>query len=510
MNNQFKEDNSLVHQLFQYIFGLYCVVAILVTGIHIFEEYKFTKSSIAKELETYQSIFGPILEQALWNLDRDQIDVATEAVISVPIIVGIKIERFQGKQLIPYINKNSDSGTLTNHEQFSYSFPITYTAPGTRQPLGKVTLYSDTSVVLERLKLGFTFLIINALIKGIALWLIFWWGSKKLLIKPLTSLKKSISSLHFDNLDDINIDLGIKNKNELSVIESSFNTMVNELMHAKKVITDFNNQLEKNVIKRTDELRVAKEIAEKATLAAESSCKAKNEFLSTISHELRTPMNGIQGTMYLLSKTNLDGKQLKYLEMADTCSQQMLQLINNMLDIIKIDNGTLALKISEFDIYSSLEKLYLKEKINNKNPNINFIFDAESLKNTLVIGDKDRIIQIFESIISNALKFTESGQIKIEVHKEEVITPNTKEIRIYASVQDTGIGIEKDKANTLFDSFFVSDSSTNRIHNGTGLGLAISKGLCKIMKGSISVTSKPGEGSIFKFDITLPMAKKHQ
>ena len=99
MNNQFKEDNSLVHQLFQYIFGLYCVVAILVTGIHIFEEYKFTKSSIAKELETYQSIFGPILEQALWNLDRDQIDVATEAVISVPIIVGIKINAFKASNL---------------------------------------------------------------------------------------------------------------------------------------------------------------------------------------------------------------------------------------------------------------------------------------------------------------------------------------------------------------------------------------------------------------------------
>lgn len=505
MTSQFQEDHSLAHQLFQYIFGLYCLIAIIVTGIQIYEEYKFTKNAIAKELETYQSIFSPILEQALWNLDREQINVVTEAVLSVPIIVGIKIERFQGKTLIPYIAK--ETSEPTNNEKFSHSFPIVYTAPGTKQPLGEATLYSDSSIVLDRLKMGFIFLIINALIKGIALWFIFWWVSRKLLIRPLNSLIKSISSIHFESLDDVNIDLEIKNKNELSVIESSFNEMISEIIHAKKAITEFNNQLEKNVSQRTVELTLAKEEAEKATREAEISSKAKNDFLSVISHELRTPMSGIQGSMYLLSKTDLDEKQLKYLEMTDICTHRMLQLISDMLDTIKLDNGSLLLQKSEFDIHSALDNLFNDEKHNNKSPDLDIVFNTEAIKDTLVIGDKDRVIQIFKYIISNAVKFTDSGSIKIDIDKKESISGEQNLVHIYASIEDTGIGIDARKLDTLFDSFFIGDSSASREHMGSGLGLSICKRLCEMMNGSISVTSKLGQGSLFKFEIVLPLSK---
>lgn len=505
MTSQFKEDHSLAHQLFQYIFGLYCLIAVIVTGIQIYEEYKFTKNAIAKELETYQSIFSPILEQALWNLDREQVDVVSDAIMSVPIIVGVKIERFQGKRLISYIDKGIEE--TTSSEQFSYSFPIVYTAPGTKQPLGEATLYSDSSIVLERLKLGFIFLIINALIKGIALWFIFWWVSRKFLIRPLNSLIEFISSIHFESLDDMKVDLNIKNKNELSVIESTFNDMINEIIHAKKAITDFNNQLEKNVSKRTIELNIAKEEAEKATIAAELSSQAKNDFLSVISHELRTPMSGIQGSMYLLRKTDLDEKQLKYLEMTDICTHRMLQLISDMLDTIKIDNGSLLLQRSEFDIHKELVSLFNDEIDNNKNTELDISYNIDAIKDTLVIGDKDRVIQIFKYLMSNALKFTESGFIKIDISKQALKSGDQKFVRIYASIEDSGIGIDARKLDTLFDSFFIGDSSSTREHMGSGLGLSICKKLCEMMNGSISVTSKLGKGSLFKFEIVLPLAR---
>lgn len=433
MKNQRKENRSLAHPLFQYIFGLYCLVAVLVTCIHLYEEYAFTKNAIAKELETYQSTFSPILEQALWNLDKAQIDVATKAVVSVPIIVGIEIERYQDDQLKPYSSRFSNTSKNNSHQQFSYSFPITDQSENNEQPIGKVILYSDTSMVLERLRSGFTFIIVNALIKAIALGLILWWVNKRLLKRPLDSSK--------------------------------------------------------------------------AALDLESSNKAKSKFLSTMNHELRTPMGGIQGALYLLGETNPTAKQLEYLNIADISSHKMLQLISDMLDIIKIDSGELQLNNANFDLYSSLEALYKAEKEKNKNPTVDIIFNADSIKNTLVYGDKERVIQIFEYIISNALKFTESGYIKVDIQKEEVTESGRESVRLYASIADTGIGISTKRIATLFDSLLLADSSSSREHEEAGLGLSICKSLCEMMGGSISVTSQLDEGSIFKFDIVMPLAQ---
>lgn len=514
VKTQFKEDSSLAHQLFQYIFGLYCVIAILVTGIHIFEEYKFTKNSITKELETYQSIFSPILEQALWDLDREQIEVATEAIISVPIIVGIEIERYLGDKLQPYSSEYSSKIKKNSHEQFSYSFPIIYQSENNEQSLGKATFYSDTSIVLERLKLGFTFLIINALIKGIALWLIFWWVSKKLLIRPLNKLKDTITNLRYDNLGENKVDLGVQQQNELSIIETSFNKMLGELSHAKKAVSDFNSQLEKSVDLRTINLSIAKEQSEQAALTAESSNIAKSKFLIAMNHELRTPMGGIQGALYLLSQTDLDEKQLQYLNIADISSHKMLQLLNDIFDTIKLNSGDFILKNANFDLYSSLESLYESEKEKNNNSAIDIRLNADSIKNTVVHGDKEQVLKIFKYILSNALKFTETGQVLIDIQKEVITQKDSRLVRIYASISDSGAGISAIQIDTIFDSLldslidgFEGNGTSSQEHKGTGLGLSICKNLCELMDGSISVTSQVGEGSIFTFDILLPLVE---
>lgn len=337
--------------------------------------------------------------------------------------------------------------------------------------------------------------------------MIFWWVSKKLLIRPLNKLKGTISSLRYENLGDTKVDLGIKKQNELSTIETSFNKMLSELSHAKKAVADFNSQLEKSVDLRTINLSVAREQAEQAALVAESSSKAKSKFLSTMNHELRTPMGGIQGALYLLGQTNIDEKQLKYLNIADISSHKMLQLINDMLDAIKLDSGDLILNNSNFELYSSLESLYEYEKEKNNNSAVNIILNADSIKNMIVRGDKEKVLKIFEYILSNALKFTESGQVIIDIQKEVVTQNDRKSVRIYASITDTGIGLSARKIETLFDSILHGDSPSSSEHKGAGLGLSICKGLCEIMNGSISVTSQLGEGSVFKFDIMLPLAE---
>ncbi len=503
MNSNIREDNSLARQLFQYIFGLYCLIAITVTIIQITEEYRYTQKSIEQELTTYQKIFGPVLAKALWDLDRDQINTITKGLTEVPIIVGVKIERLQGDKLIPYSGRNASQFELSTYEQFSYSFPVEYSTVGNTHPLGKATLYSDSSIVLDRVKLGFTFLIINALIKGIALWIIFWWISNRFLIKPLNRLIEAITSVRFDNLENFRIDLKIKKNNELTLIEHNFSKMVNELITAKKDVTEFNKKLEFNVQQRTLELRKAKDEAEQATASAEKSAEAKSEFLSIMSHELRTPMNGIQGMLYLLEQSSVNDKQQKYIETATYSANQLLNLIADILDISKLESGDLSLEYSEFELQPVLNEVFKNQKLKNTNNQIELIFESDDIKGIHVLADSNRLKQILNNLIANAIKFTPQGTVEINIKKKNIVANNTHKTRLIITVADTGIGISDNKVEQLFNTFSLVDSSSTREYAGTGLGLTICEKLCHLMDGSISVQSKLGKGSTFRFEVLL-------
>lgn len=494
--------NSISTQLFQLIFGLYCLIAVSVTTVQILEEYRHTQETIAKELITYKHIFGPVLAKALWNLDREQVNDITEGFVEVPIIVGIKIERSQNNELIPYAERKSKQFSNTLNDKLSYSFPIEYVVAGSAQPLGQAIIYSDSSIVFERVKLSFTFLIVNALIKGIALWFIFRWASKKLLINPLNKLTNSISNLKYDNLSSFDIDLKIKKENELSIIEKAFSNMIAEISKAKKHVTSFNKRLENEVTQRTIALEKSKNDAEALTHIAESSTRAKSNFLATISHELRTPMNGIQGMLYLLEKGELNDKQRQQIEVASNSSKGLLRLIDDILDLSKIEAGKFQIDDSEFDIYPIFNELIKLLRL-GLNDNIKIILEAEDLRNLQATGDPLRLRQVLTNLIDNAIKFTSQGEIRITTELVKIEKSITNEYRLNVSIKDTGIGIAEENLGHLFDSFTQADSSTTREYGGSGLGLAISKQLCKLMGGEIYVTSQKGVGSCFNFNIAL-------
>lgn len=509
MKSSLSSQHSLSRQLFKAIFGLYCVIAISVTAIQIFEEYRQTKVTITAELKTYQKIFGPVLAKALWNLDREQVNDIIKGLSEVPIVVGIKIERLQGDKLIPYAGRKSKQDNNTLNNQFSYSFPIEYTVAGALQPLGQATLYSDSSIVLGRVKVGFAFLIINALIKGIFLWLIFWWFSKKLLIVPLNKLIQSITNVKFDNLANFHIDLNIKNENELSLIEDSFTNMVAELSKAKQDVTDFNQRLEKKVKQRTFELEKAKNEAEALTHIAESATQAKSTFLATVSHELRTPMNGIQGMLYLLEQGSLDEKQQYYTEVASSSAKRLLTLIDEILDLSKAEAGKFTLDNSIFEVYPIFNELIKSfELLESENKEIEIRLDADKIQDLQAIGDPLRLRQILINLLGNARKFTKQGQITITATLRDHPDLNREKFYLTVAVQDTGIGIAEKNMGHLFDSFSQADSSTTREYGGSGLGLAICKQLCELMEGEIEVSSKEGVGSCFTFYVVLGRVSK--
>lgn len=248
----------------------------------------------------------------------------------------------------------------------------------------------------------------------------------------------------------------------------------------------------------------ARKRAEKALIkardSAEDAARLKSEFLANMSHEIRTPMNGIIGMTELLLKTSLGQKQRTYAETTLNSADALLTIINDILDFSKIEAGKLELEEIPFDLEILVKDVAELMAIRCRTNNLDMLLRYKPGTPRSFLGDPGRIRQILLNLLSNAAKFTEHGHILLMLEKGEITNDTTE---IHVSVQDTGIGIPKNKQSLIFNQFDQVDGSTTRKYGGTGLGLSISSQLCEMMGGSIRVKSKEGEGSTFSFTMKL-------
>ncbi|NDP20131.1 MAG: response regulator [Paludibacter sp.] len=242
----------------------------------------------------------------------------------------------------------------------------------------------------------------------------------------------------------------------------------------------------------------AKDKAEEATRIAESAVKAKQQFLSNMSHEIRTPMNAIIGFTKVVLKTELTTKQKEYLLAIKMSGDALIVLINDILDLAKVDAGKMIFEQSAFRMSLSISAmLHLFEpKIQEKN--LKLIIDYDKNIPDVLVGDPVRLHQIILNLVSNAVKFTTNGKISVGVH---LLNEDADRVTIRFDVSDTGIGIPESKIGSIFDNFQQASSGTTRLYGGTGLGLAIVKQLVEPQGGTISVKSNVGEGSTFSFTL---------
>ena len=258
--------------------------------------------------------------------------------------------------------------------------------------------------------------------------------------------------------------------------------------------------LERAVEERTQELRVESERARAAN-------RAKSEFLANMSHELRTPLNGVIGMTELMSRTSLDSRQKEFIETTRVSADTLLALINDVLDLSKIEAGKLDLEAIDFDLGEVVEHVVdiVTHRAHAKGLELSYFIAPEISRD--LRGDPGRIQQVLLNLATNAVKFTEDGEISIQVEPaprgDTELCEDLHDDTIRFSVRDTGIGIAPDDQNRLFQAFSQIDSSTTRRYGGTGLGLRISRQLVQLMGGTIGVDSTPGVGSTFFFDVEL-------
>ncbi len=310
----------------------------------------------------------------------------------------------------------------------------------------------------------------------------------QLLTRPLAQLKQAIEAVSAGHLDKIEVS---RSGDEIEFLGRAFNAMIAALDESRTEVRRYHDELEDRILQRTEEI-------EQALHRALAASQAKSDFLTRMSHELRTPMTGVIGMLDLVLDSHLDGLQREQIEISQRSAYFLLSVLNDLFDLSKIEAGRMVLEKVAFETRTLVAECAKPYGAAAAEKQVDFKVHFDGHVPEKLVGDPMRIRQILTNILSNAVKFTDCGAIRMEVSADCIAEQG---VELKFEISDTGIGIAEDKLPLVFDKFCQADESNSRRHGGSGLGLAITRRLVEMHGGTISVQSTPGEGSVFSVQV---------
>mgnify|MGYP000088098268 CR=1 FL=1 len=464
---KFKE--PIARQLLFWILLSSSFLTLLITCLHLYVDYQNDISAIEARLHQVETSYLPTITNALWTEDEAQLKVQITGIKNLPEVILVELRKNQE----PLFSQGKNISDYTR----SKTWPVNYSFDGELEKLGELHVVTDLVPVYQRLADKVLLTLMTQGAKTFIVSFIIFFIVYYLVARHISKIAQSMSAFNINGQapKPLGLERNRERQDELCYLVDEYN---------KK-----NNAVYQSFIELERQKRKAEEVN-----------KLKSEFLANISHEVKTPMNGVYGMAHLLMKTPLNQTQYDYLNIIINSSAHMLDLLNSVLDFSKIEANKLELDIQAFNLLELITELAPLFEPTALEKNLEFSLDIDDSLSHLIEGDSVRLRQVLVNLLSNAFKFTETGRIQLLIQVEN---QNEKECEIRFSVSDTGIGIPEEKQKMIFGKFSQADNSTTRNFGGTGLGLAICHHLVNIMGGQLKVESKLNEGCRFYFSLTF-------